>query len=475
MSLPRELPDELLSAYMDGELSADERARVEQMLAADPEMRESLRLLQEQSQTLRHSLRSAPQLDAAFAERVLAATFAEAQRQSLDASHPVQKAAAERFSSRDHTVLHAGTPAHSGNLGRRHFVAGLAIAAGLVLAAVFYLDPGDDRPLATDDLRNQPGQNSQAGDEIAAGGPAQMSGPQGAQGRGEAGTVPPLRQTVDAALPKTEDLLPDAAPQSTVAGSATPAEPVERLAASEPDSSRLDSTAANDRVDRSVAAEQAPRMATRTPAAEAVADSLPSDQVALRAVLVYEVSLTPLGRERNVINRALREAQIRTADQREIDESLASYLRSGGLIGAAEHDQAAEGTAGDDATVSVLFLEGSGRRLEKLMMTLLMAKEEVHSVGFSLAMDPPVMAAVDSLRKVEPTKIRGDVTSVVAQPLAPAGVPGSLKGFTAGSRRFAPLRRDSFPTMAGLSGGTSDEQPDITAMTFLVIRSQPDE
>ena len=75
MSLPRELLDELLSGYMDGELSADERARVEQMLETEPGVRESLRLLQEQSQTVRRSLRSAPRLDSDFAERVLAAAF----------------------------------------------------------------------------------------------------------------------------------------------------------------------------------------------------------------------------------------------------------------------------------------------------------------------------------------------------------------------------------------------------------------
>lgn len=195
-------------------------------------------------------------------------------------------------------------------------------------------------------------------------------------------------------------------------------------------------------------------------------ERIPSDQVALRAVLVYEVNLTSLGRERNVINRAFREAEIRTADQREIDETLVGYLRSGGVIG-----DAGNGDAGGDSAVSVLFLEGSGRRLEKLMMTLLSATEEVHSVGFSLAMDPPVMAAIDSLQKVDPTEIRGDSAGVVARPLAPAGGSRNVRGFAAGSRTFVPLRRDSFEAMSALSGLTADEQPDITAMTFLVIRS----
>ena len=38
MSLPRELLDQLLSGYLDDSLSADERARVEQLLQSDDEI-----------------------------------------------------------------------------------------------------------------------------------------------------------------------------------------------------------------------------------------------------------------------------------------------------------------------------------------------------------------------------------------------------------------------------------------------------
>lgn len=187
-------------------------------------------------------------------------------------------------------------------------------------------------------------------------------------------------------------------------------------------------------------------------------------QAALRAVLVYEVQLTPLGREREVINRALREAQIRAADQRAVDEALVGYLRSGGMVGESQGESAVE-----NGGVSIMFLEGSGRRLEKLMLTLLAAQEEVQSVGFSLAMDPPVMAAVDSLRQVEPTDIRSEAVEAIAQPLSLEGTAGGAS-FTAGNRSYSPLQRDSLEMISAMGSMSGSDQPDITASTFLIIR-----
>jgi hypothetical protein len=71
------LPDELISAYLDDELSAEERARVETMLAESAELRQSL----EELRALRANLKSLPRhrLDPLFAERVLR----EAERQML--------------------------------------------------------------------------------------------------------------------------------------------------------------------------------------------------------------------------------------------------------------------------------------------------------------------------------------------------------------------------------------------------------
>lgn len=63
--------EELITAYLDGELTADEQAQVEQALASDARLRQ----LHDDLRTLRNSLQALPQqkLDASFAERVVRA------------------------------------------------------------------------------------------------------------------------------------------------------------------------------------------------------------------------------------------------------------------------------------------------------------------------------------------------------------------------------------------------------------------
>ena len=61
--------DILLSAYLDGELTATEQVRVEQLLASSPEARQLI----EELRALRAGLQALPQhqLEANFADRVL--------------------------------------------------------------------------------------------------------------------------------------------------------------------------------------------------------------------------------------------------------------------------------------------------------------------------------------------------------------------------------------------------------------------
>ncbi len=63
------LADELVSAYLDGELTADEQAQIEERMAASPEFRQTV----EELRGLRMSFEALPQhrLPADFAERVL--------------------------------------------------------------------------------------------------------------------------------------------------------------------------------------------------------------------------------------------------------------------------------------------------------------------------------------------------------------------------------------------------------------------
>src|SRR4051794_2016738 len=78
--MTREFPDELLSAFLDDELSPAERTQVEKHLAAS----EADRLLLAELKSLRSDVASLPQATVSpdFADRVVRAAVAEAEKNS---------------------------------------------------------------------------------------------------------------------------------------------------------------------------------------------------------------------------------------------------------------------------------------------------------------------------------------------------------------------------------------------------------
>jgi len=115
--------DELISALHDGELNASDRARAEQLLAADPERQRELAELRKLSGDL-HSL-PRRRLPASFADGVL-------QRIEQEKLWPSEAAAANAQDDGESRRVGLRLPR-----GRRPWVwAGLAIAAGLVVMVV---------------------------------------------------------------------------------------------------------------------------------------------------------------------------------------------------------------------------------------------------------------------------------------------------------------------------------------------------
>ncbi|MEX2121233.1 MAG: zf-HC2 domain-containing protein [Pirellulales bacterium] len=150
--------DELLSAYLDDELSADERARVERLLAEQPESRALL----EDLRALRSGLESLPRhrLEGNFAERVLRRAEREMLAPELEAGRPdrlrelpgtssasaaaVSRSASDAMADEDGSVSppEANWPWRA---GRRTWAwAGLAAAAAL-LVMLFTPDRVADR------------------------------------------------------------------------------------------------------------------------------------------------------------------------------------------------------------------------------------------------------------------------------------------------------------------------------------------
>jgi anti-sigma factor RsiW len=134
--------DELLSAYLDGELSEDERARVEQLLAEQPEARQLL----DELRALSGGFEALPRhrLEADFASRVLRAAerelLADDSPGDAPAASPQSAASSSNdvaaSSARDDSIRPAERQAHKFDWKRwrRPLAwAGAAMAAGLLL------------------------------------------------------------------------------------------------------------------------------------------------------------------------------------------------------------------------------------------------------------------------------------------------------------------------------------------------------
>ena len=149
--------DELLSAYLDGELSDEERARAEQMLAEQPESRQLL----DDLRAIKSSFEGLPRhrLEADFSARVLRAAERELLAGDADGEVPAPPAASRSSSEAVVAALTEGlirpaerpasgfdSPGFNWARWRRPMVwAGAALAAGLLLMVV---DRGRQQPVA---------------------------------------------------------------------------------------------------------------------------------------------------------------------------------------------------------------------------------------------------------------------------------------------------------------------------------------
>jgi hypothetical protein len=138
----REFHDELLSAYLDGELSPAERARVEERLVVDPVARQML----DELRSVSEAMQGLPRQDVGEDLSGAILSLAEQSRRSLDIPTEAGAAAIGASSNGDEPAAATVTPRSSGTeaihqlpIGRtrRGWVwAGLAVAAALLIMFV---------------------------------------------------------------------------------------------------------------------------------------------------------------------------------------------------------------------------------------------------------------------------------------------------------------------------------------------------
>lgn len=467
MSLPRELLEDLLSRYMDGSLSDDERRRVEQILAVDEAAQTALAALQEQASLLRALHRTSPKLDRRFAQRVVDTAINQAIEQGLPEKHPLRLADPKR----------EGQQTSKSRPARRHLqlLVGLAIAASIALLA---LTMRGYSPKQQTVAENRPAPKQANGTEIPE--------------ANVAGSETDIAANAEIGGTQLDSQLDDATSRiATIPGPSVQSTP--RVTES---TERLESGSKQEPPgDRIAMADPSSQPSANLPNVDSAVNlELPSTLDSLNMLMVYEIEVTEAGRERNVVGRIFRQAGIVQGDRRNIEENLVGFLKKEKFLSSTETN-AAEG----ENQVRMLLLEGSGIKLDRLMTDFYMAREEISKVGFQLAFGAPVSIMPSEPSSSSPSQLAPPEDSenpapatqpadddlkksqmVVARRLVRNGIGGdTLETFSAGPNELAPWSPQPSASPIGAAAasasalGSTGQTPDITAQVLLIIRQAP--
>ena len=365
MSLPKDLRDQLLSAYLDDALSADEQSRVDRLLDSDPDARDELDSLRQLRSSLRDVARSDSDatLGTHFADRVLGAAVAQARSEGLAEDHPLVRLAEQPSTTR----APAASPAWlTGGL-----LVGLAASIAL---AVIMVRPQDDSgsrialaPGGSDVVSPLPEDPPSVMPEVAPRIDLAQQSP-GADGQ-------PESVIVEDVPPEVADVRPQVAPS------------VESIADVEPPAVEVMEP-------KSVQPESVEPI-RESPAPMVAGTDLDERAIGTGSLIcVLDVRRTPQGRQNRAVESALRTASIASANRKELAPDVVSSI-----------DPDAVEPVGDEDEVSVIYLHVDGKKFDHLHRVLWQDQQGVESVRIHFSMDKRFTQVADSLR-VDPTAVR---------------------------------------------------------------------
>ncbi|GAA5508827.1 hypothetical protein [Novipirellula caenicola] len=372
MSVPKDILDSLLSAYMDDALSADERARVQQMLRDDPNVASEL----EQLIQLRESLRQIRDEDrnvtlpANFAQSVIEATVARGRAEGLSDDHPVMRLSEQpspMVTRERASVWRIVAPLAA--IAASLAIAFFATRPGVDVDPVALIDPEIDQVATAEDLSPSPSP------EIAAN-PDSMI----ADASGDNKIKP--ETTMDAV---SSDNAP-ATIASTDPGS---------VAIKESDHDSSSNDAVIKQTEMKIASVTPNPDSMDSEAAIKRHDDKPAtaDVVAIKAMLVLDVRRTMDGRNTRAVETAMELTGIDSASRKAVGEKVVRF---------AKENQADDESA---SSASVLYLEAPAKQLDQFILRLIADEQGIESVSMTIANDPPLVAMIQSLRDVDPTTV----------------------------------------------------------------------
>ncbi|MFK8112624.1 MAG: anti-sigma factor [Rubripirellula sp.] len=349
MSLPRELLDQLLTGYLDDALSADERARVEQLLQTDDQIVNELAQLREIRDSLKAiSLSDASiRLDDGFADRVLGAAVARAHAEGLNEDHPLV-----RLAEQPSTASAAGRKQMSSSWGYAGLLVGLA--ASIVIAVLT--------------LRPEPSEFAQNAEKLA------------------------TESLAISEVPGTEPFEDVIDPVPAVVSEASPELASEQVATVDPGIEKVEPKQT----------EPDPMMESPKASVESIADAtkieISSANTVPSGILILNVQLTEAGRDSGAIGNAMELAMLEPATEKKLTGQMATFV-----------DKTFDRSEQDDTTV--LYLQAPAKKLDQFYIRLLLDQEGVQSVGLTISFDAPIVATAEAVRP-DPTLVRHDNTAL---------------------------------------------------------------
>lgn len=448
MPNPPEIRTSLLSGYLDGILSPEERREAERLLQTDREAAaylDALRSMRDAIHELGQDPR--PRLGDDFSTRVIEAAVARARAEGVADEHPLARIAEQPTGSGGPAGggWFAGGPWTTGGRFRLPLRLSVGLAASILIAAFLirgwvvgpqtprvaeqaHTDPGQahtDPEQTRSPVPTRPGPNETPG-ETESRGQAEIARNSDGFGETESSGAREDRRSPAIIVPT-----PDSPPR--MAFDPTPSGPAG--------------------LDRDVSIPEVPPLAAEATAAAGGA---------LNAILALEVRQTADGRARKVLRNAIRQAGLEAARPQ------------AGLVDAAK-ETLSESEDDDAERISVVYLKGPAKTLDRLIMALVTDRQGVESIGWNLVLDPPVLQAVAAAIPPDPRAVRHE---------SPLWIPidGAEEWVTItetlGDRDFlpwdesggSPLGLSRTPT-PGESPASGDESgPDVPAEILLLVR-----
>ncbi len=189
----------------------------------------------------------------------------------------------------------------------------------------------------------------------------------------------------------------------------------------------------------------------------------PAEIPMIKAVLVLDVRRSEFGRESQALRRAMRMAKIDSASEKEITEEMVNSAKDASLDGGA-------------ADATVLFLRAPAKRLDRFINLLVDDREGIQSIAFTIVQDVNILGVANSLREVDPTKVRHAVSWELS---SEGGLVDMLARDLEGMEAFAALDKMTAKTgvssaAAGLSRPKDDasqnEDEDVPSEVFVLLR-----